>query len=212
MAVRRSTLPATALVIITLSLARASQAAVLTFVMEGVVTGVGSDPPGLPNYAQIGERVKYTFTFDTAAPNLYPPNTAGYYHAVSSSLLVGGRPFGCGAPTMLVAARTFEVGFSVDPPDSTITSGSGYFRLSNHGYEQVIWDYSPPFAPYSLSLFRGPSGFKINLVAPPLPGTYYTAIYFGGVIDTFYAIPEPASLVLLVVGISLLVRSRRPSR
>lgn len=214
MAVQRSTLAVAILVLTALSPARDSQADILTFVMEGVVTGVGSDPPGLPNYAQIGERVKYTFTFDTAAPNLYPPSTGGYYQAISSSLLVGGRPFACGAPAMLIVADTFGLDFSIDAPDSTITGGSGAFRLTNQGYGQVIWDYSPPLAPYNLSLFRSlATGFGVNLFAPPLPGwPYRTLHYFGGEIDSFYAIPEPVSLGFIVLGIPLLARSHRSSR
>jgi hypothetical protein len=191
-----------------------TQGTILTFVMEGTVSTVGSDPPGLPSpVGAVGDRAVYTFTFDSDAPNTSWVPWAGGYQAISSSLRIGSQELISSAPTILIQhpGDLFDLNFSVEPPAPEILSANGYFSLNDQAESNALVDVSLPLLPYDLGLFAFKS-FTINLLGPPPPGqSSQSIVYLSGAIDEFYAVPEPGCVLLLVLALAAAFK-RRPRR
>lgn len=181
----------------------AAPAEILTFVMEGTVSGQYSDPPGLPPIAQIGDRARYSFTFDTGTPNGSPFPWAGGYYGLAATLSVGSVTFSALRPTIIIQhpSDLFSVESDLVPQAGEFLAGSVTFTLNDQAQSNALTTIDLPSSPYDLSLFEMPH-FGVGVSGPPMPPYPYDsgrAVY--GVIDSFYVIPEPFGHALMGLGI-----------
>jgi hypothetical protein len=178
---------------------------VRTFVMEGNVTVI-QNPTGALDFVHLGDRVVYTFTFDSNAPDLDPVPAVGEYTFLAGSLLVGSNPIPLTPQGILVGhpLDLFEV--QSGAAMSGLTNTYARLTLDDQAESNALVDASLPVAPYDLALFQY-KGFVIQGLGPVIPpGTYPSISNLEGSIDRFYAVPEASSVLLLCLGGLLLKR------
>ena len=172
---------------------------VRTWQMEGTVTTLNEHYGAIP-FIHPGDRIAYTFTFDsdTRDTNGGPP--ASCYHGTSSSLRIGSEILNAGPPNIwiqknvggdLVMVYTNQLA----SPNNQFTTGALNFDLRNPSTGSLL-DTRLPNEPYDLNLFQD-RGFSVNYGLPP---DGYYMVNFGGIIDSFYAIPEPGMVILFAIG------------
>ena len=192
--------------LVVLALASAGvEGAIITFGMEGEITS-RYDPLGLLDWAHTGDRVVYTFTFDTTAPDQNSTPWQGWYTGLAACLRVGLTDVAVGAPSLAVQQpNSFIVASSLSPGGFP---GAVSFTLDDQDFE-AIPTADPPTAPYDLSLFEL-RDFQLGVYGPPIPpSSYSTFVYFFGPVDSFYLVPEPCTLFTVAFGILVATR-RRP--
>jgi hypothetical protein len=187
----------------------ASQGAVLTFTMEGHITQV-IDPLKLLTFAGLGDKVTYTFSFDSKTPDTNPTPTLGIYQAISASARVKDTTFdlaALGPPTIEVQhpLDLYDVAswFSTGLPDLK-SEGFAHFVLSDQDESNALIDDSLPLLPLDLTPFASrqfglqfwPSDWGYN---PP-------TLYLIGNIESFT--PEPACMTSLLLGLVFCRRNR----
>jgi len=193
-----------------LSAAPSVFAAPVTWAMEGTIQVV-DDPLGLIGFAQVGERVQYTFTFDSDTPDTNPTDTLATYLGTASTFRVGTTWLEAGVPQIDIQRHPtvhvndmFDV-FSWFQYDGM--GGSVYFRLLDP-LGTVLPGTELPAEPYPLAGFAGAS-FNCTIVVPYSPSNPTTTdLVFYGTIDSFYVVPEPGSFLLLALA-CLIINVRR---
>lgn len=177
---------------------------VRTWVMEGSVKNI-VNPAGLLDSVHLGDRMMYTFTFDSDLQYFDPAiPTARGYGGLAASLEIGSWAIPCELPSLGVQ----------HPPDSfavssTVSLDFGYNR-QNYVFAQLLGGALDstilPDQPYDIGLF--PSSYiQLNIFSPPIsPYPPYAASSVSAHVDQFYAIPEPGSLILLLLPLSLFRR------
>ena len=183
----------------------AARAAVLTFAMEGPIT-FKDDPVGLLDFAEVGDRVVYTFSFDTDAPDTHGAPTLAVYDGIASSVLVGDRQLSSGQPLISIQEHDLFQVFS----DVAMPEGVSRIAFTLHDRDLVaILTKALPEEPYGLEPFEDKE-FDFVLDMPPVPpDTIFTRFEFYGDIDRFYIVPEPATAVLVCLGLTAVIRKRR---
>jgi len=187
----------------------AAQAAVLTFVFGGHATYVNkSDPSGVLTFGAVGDRVVYTFSFNSAAPDQDPQPGRAAYSGLGSGLLVEQQGLECEFPSIRILHPDdlFDVSAELKPNVSGIgSSGFVLFRLSDQDESNALTSVELPSVPYGLDPFAN-RGFYLNFHIPASSDGLSAALEMTGVIDEFYAIPEPATLLSLLTAAALAVR------
>jgi hypothetical protein len=180
-----------------------SEAAVLTFATEGTIQSI-IDPAGLLPSVHPGDRVIHTFSFDSNTPDTYPLSSAGVYEGITASLRVGSIEI----PSMSPLPR-----IEVIPPYGVMSryrvtsflssgslQGSTYSHLDD-GIGDVISSDALPLVPLDLNLFSFKE-FSVSLFGPLQPPDMYPPmVNLSGYIDSFYAVPEPTSMLLVIAAL-----------
>ena len=124
--------PVVAWTVLILALTGSAEGTLITWAMEGTIQAV-DDPLDMIGFAQEGERVKYTFTFDSDTPDTNPTPTLATYYGNAAIFNVGTEWLSADAPQIDIQRYPtvhindgFDVlsGLQVDG-----MSGSVYFRL-----------------------------------------------------------------------------------
>jgi hypothetical protein len=185
-----------------------SQGTILTFVMEGTVSDV-TDPGGVLGFARLGDRVTYEFSFDSGAPDTNGSPYLAWYSGIDDSLRAGSTDL-----TLLGSSRLeiqqadlFHVSSRAVVGDLTASVDFTLNDLDNI----AIPDTSLPLVPYDLAPFEL-RGFVFGVYSPATPPDTYPPVLstFSGGIDSFYAVPEPAMLLIMVFGATQIRRARHP--
>ncbi len=182
-------------------------AAILTFTFEGHITGK-RDPLGLLNFADVGDDVVYTFSFDSeAVPNSYTATSASY-RGMSAALLAHQTSFISQRPSIWIQhpLDLFDVSsvFEVTLPGLQ-PQGYVYSRLSDQSESNALTSVDLPAVPYDLTPFSHRT-FSLAFTMP-IPGGSSEILSLSGQVDRFT--PEPNTLVLMMSAILL---SRGPRR
>lgn len=171
---------------------------VRTWVMEGPVTYI-TNPAGVLDSVNLGDRMKYTFTFDSDVQYFDPaiPIARGY-GGIAADLQIGSWEIPCEVPSLGVQ----------HPPDwfrvsSDVPLDFGYDR-NNYVFAVLLGGTLDstflPDEPYDISLFPG-TYIQLNIYSPPIsPYPPYTFSSVSANVDRFYSIPEPSSMLFLLVG------------
>lgn len=162
---------------------------IVTFGVEGTVHTV-IDSNGWIEFAQVGDRLYYSITFDSEGP----PSSAGWsfsIDAISASLQVGETK------PIIMSSRISVIGPSALFQMSTGVNVDGHqggasFALNQYTAGQFSLGRLPT-EPYPLSDFENAT-FVIGFEGP------YPTSGIIGEIDRFYLIPEPTTFVLLTLG------------
>jgi hypothetical protein len=205
-------LPGAGVLIGLLALPVASQGAVLTFTMGGEITQV-DDSLGLLDFAGVGDRVSYTFSFDSQTPDVNPTPTLGEYHGSTADLYVEDRQFRMttsGAPWIEVQhpLDTYEVSSHFNTALSSLSpTGFAQFVLYDGPESNALASDALPLTPLDLGTFQA-HYFQIEFW-PANSGYDPPTLSLIGVIDTFT--PEPSCMTLLLLC-AILCRRVGPKR
>ena len=194
-----------------LALPVAAQATTLIWAMEGDIQTV-DDPLGLIGFAHSGDRVVYTFTFDSNAPDTNPSTSGGWYTGSSTTLEVGIQEVTSDFPYLEIqhdpsfhANDFFNVWSHLEV---TGMPGSIYFRLLDP-FGTGLTNISLPLEPYDLTAFAW-TEFSATIIGPPSPNNPSgTLLSFNGSVDSFYAIAEPGSLLFVLGGLAFMLRRKK---
>jgi len=179
---------------------------ILTFAFDGQVDVV-DDRHGLLPFVHVGDRVTYTFSFDSDAPDTNPYIFAAEYKGLTAFLKAGSMDMECPPPTIIIQhpGDVFDVESDINVSLPRLQpGGSIYFALIDQAESNALPNTALPTVPYDLTPFASRE-FSASFILPP--PAYSEAASFWGHIDRFYAVPEPATLALVLAG-GLLVLAR----
>jgi hypothetical protein len=180
----------------------AARAEVRTFAMEGSVS-YKDDPLNMLKWVNVGDRMVYTFSFDSEAPDTSPLTSGAEYGGLWATLGVGDTQLAVDAPDILIGhpSDIFRLHslFQFGP-----YNGDAFLTLADQGaISDALTDVSLPSVPYDLA----PWALKYFDIGIYVPQTGYPPILslgFFGDIDSFHIVPEPATLVLLIPTLLML--------
>lgn len=181
-------------------------AEVLTFAMEGPIT-FKDDRLGLLDFAAVGDRMLYMFSFDTGAEDGNPTPSLGRYVGLSGSYAANQTTFVTSAPVIQVQEHDlFDILCTTDLAGQ---SARLMFTLSDQDHT-AIPTAALPTLPYELSQFESKYfQLTVDFVPPEPPDVNFTRLTFGGEIDRFCIVPEPATAALVGLGLMGVILKRR---
>lgn len=182
-----------------LGLPAVSQAAILTFALEGNVDTI-TNLTGSPVAVYEGDRAVLNYTFDSDAPH---NNGVASYDGISSSLRIGDDVFTTvGLPNISVHAGTNHSSSVNSAVIGLGATGRMQFSLQSNRND-IFADGSLPEVPPDITLF---SSKWFQVVINDATGSPQLGI--SGSIDSSYVVPEPLSAMFLGAG-GLLMGGRR---
>jgi hypothetical protein len=187
------------------SAAPGARAEVRTFVMEGSVS-YKNDPLQMLDWVHFGDRMVYTFAFDSNAPDADPSIQVGVYDGLWAWLRVGDTPISVSAPGIIIQHPSDLFRLHSELVFASY-EGDAYLTLADQSaISDALTNTSLPTIPYDLAPWQSKE-FSIGIDVPQPGYPPIVTLTFGGNIDAFYAVPEPATLALLM-PILLLARRR----
>jgi hypothetical protein len=172
------------------------------------------DPSGLLSEIALGDTFNGSFTYDTAAMDLFPdePDVGVFADGTSISFVVGGVAVASGAhsrvgieviPNELVLGEDSIQFFAIDPEAPAICGVVGCVRAPNY----VILHFSRPTPPFNSDALPAEwpalSVFENSLFAFEM-NTLETVVRVNGYITSLTparsAVPEPTTLPLVGIG------------
>jgi hypothetical protein len=180
-----------------------SRAEVRTFAMEGMVS-YKNDPLNMIDWVDFGDRMVYTFSFDSETPDLNPLTSVAEYEGLSATLRVADTSIAVTPPRILIG-NTLDI-FRLHS-DLTLNSsfGDAFLTLSDQADRNALTDTSLPTVPYDLAPWEL-KHFDFGIDIPQSGYPPVVTLTFGGNIDAFYIVPEPVSMALLLLGSPLVGR------
>ncbi len=178
-----------------------------TFAMEGTITYV-NDPLHMLDWINVGsDRMVYTFSFDSEAPDMNPHPYGAEYNGLSAILRVGEHTILASAPMIGIAHPFDAFRLESELHFNSDFFGSAFLTLSDQAENNALVDVSLPSTPYPLDVWEF-RHFDFGMDVPQSEYPFVVTLTLGGDIDSFYIVPEGASVLLLLLGF-LFVRRRR---